>query len=184
MNANNDGSASPAKLALRRLQKNRIALWGGCILGGFYLLALFAGFFSPYSPVDDEFRTHFYHPPTQIYFHDSDGRFTLRPHVNSSALVDRRSLIYAEGNPLFLAIKIPEANQNSYAAETIEETSSVVRVSDSNGNLLGEASYLTETDTDTGIFVAGVPLPVDSLKAGSTLVAQTNSGLEIKIPVV
>ncbi|MCI0615133.1 hypothetical protein L0244_19250, partial [bacterium] len=103
MNTNNKSSASPAKLAWRRLQKNRAALWGGCILVGFYLLALLAGFFSPYSPTEDEFRTHFFHPPTQIYFHDSNGSFTLRPHVNSTTLVDRRSPIYAESNPLYLA---------------------------------------------------------------------------------
>lgn len=179
----NKNSASPAKLAWRRLQKNRIALWGGCILAGFYLIALLAGFFSPYSPTDDEFRTHFYHSPTTIYFHDADGRFTLRPHVNSTTLVDRRSLIYAEGNPLYLAMHIPEANENSYAADNIEESSPVVRVFDSKGKLLGEASYLKETANDTALFIAAVPLPIDSLKTGNTLIAKTNFGKQIQILV-
>ncbi len=183
MNTNNK-SSSPAKLAWRRLQKNRAALWGGCILGGLYLLALLAGFFSPYSPTEDEFRTHFFHPPTQIYFHDSNGSFTLRPHVNSTTIVDRRSPIYAEGNPLYLAVRIPESNQNSYAAENIEETSPVVSVYDSNRKRIAEASYLTEIGKDTGTFLAAVPLPIDSIKLGSTLVAKTNSGKEITIPVV
>ena len=164
MNTNNKSSASPAKLAWRRLQKNRAALWSSCILGGLYLLALLAGFFSPYSPTEDEFRTHFFHPPTQIYFHDSNGSFTLRPHVNSTTLVDRRSPIYAESNPLYLAVRIPESNQNSYAAENIDETSPVVRVYDSNGKLIAKASYLTEIGKDTGTFLAAVPLPIDSIK--------------------
>ncbi len=175
---------SPARLAWRRLQKNRTALWGACILGAMYLLALFAGFFSPYSPTEDEFRTHFYHPPTLIYFHDSSGKFTLRPHVNSTTLVDRRSLTYAEGNPLFLGIRIPEANQNPYVIEIIEELAPVVRISDSAGKVLGNASYLTETGPDTGIFLAAVPLAIGDLKIGSTLMAQTNSGAEISIPLV
>ena len=183
MNTNNKSSASPAKLAWRRLQKNRTALFGGCILVGFYLLALLAGFFSPYSPTNDEFRTHFYHPPSRIYFHNSNGSFTLRPHVNSTTLIDRRSLIYAEGNPLYLAIRIPESNQNSYASENIEETSPVVFVYDSKGKLLGETSYLTELGEDTGIFLAAVSLAIDSLKSGSSLVAKTNSGKQIEIPV-
>jgi len=183
MNTSNKNSASPTKLAWRRLQKNQIALWGLCILAGFYLIALLAGFFSPYSPTDDEFRTHFYHSPSQIYFHDSNGSFTFRPHVNATTLVDRRSLTYAEGNPLYLAVNIPDANENPYAADNIEETSAVVRVYDSNGHVLGEASYLKETGNDTAIFVAAVPLPIDSLKTGNTLIAKTNYGKEIKITV-
>lgn len=179
----NKNSASPAKLAWRRLQKNPIALWGGCILAGFYLIALLAGFFSPYSPTDDEFRTHFYHSPTPIYFHDSNGKFTLRPHVNSTTLVDRRSLIYAEGNPLYLAMHIPDANENSYAADNIEESSPVVRVFASDGKLLAEASYLKETGNDTALFIAAVPLPIDTLKTGNTLIAKTNSGKQIQIPI-
>lgn len=179
----NGTNRSPAQLAWRRLQKSRTAIWGGYILAGFYLLALLAGFFSPYSPTDNEFRSHFYHPPTKIYFHDSDGKLTLRPYVNSTTLVDRRSMNYAEGNPLYLAINIPAANENPYAADIIEESSPVVRVYDSNGQVLGEASYLKETGNDTAIFVAAVPLPIDALKAGSTLVAKTNSGQQINIPI-
>lgn len=174
-------SKSPAQLAWRRLQKNRTALWGGCILAAFYLIALLAGFFSPYSPTENEFRSHFYHPPTKIYFHDSDDSFTFRPHANPTTLVDRRSLIYAEGNPLYLAVSIPDANENPYATDIIEETAPVVRVCDSNGQTLGEASYLKETGNDTGIFLAAVSLPIDSLKSGSNLVAKTNSGQQLNI---
>jgi peptide/nickel transport system permease protein len=183
MNINNN-SASPAQLAWRRLQKNRTALWGACILTAFYLMALLAGFFSPYSPTDDEFRTHFYHSPTTIYFHDSDGRFTFRPHVNATTLVDRRTLTYAEGKPLYLAMNNPDANQDLYAAESMEESSPIVKVFDSNGQLLGEASSFLETGNDTGIFVAAVPLPIDSLKTGNTLIAKTNSGKQIRIAIV
>jgi peptide/nickel transport system permease protein len=183
MNANKKHSASPAQLAWRRLQKNRTALWGGCILAAFYLIALLAGFVSPYSPTEDEFRAHFYHPPTNIYFQDSNGRFAFRPHVNATTLVDRRSMIYAEGNPLFLTISIPDSNVNPYAADNLEEDSPVVTVYDSNGHLLGASSYLKETGYDTGIFVAAVPLPIDSLNAGSILIAKTNSGQQINIPI-
>ncbi|HEY7160495.1 MAG TPA: hypothetical protein VH815_04515, partial [Acidobacteriota bacterium] len=178
MNATNK---SPAQLAWHRLQKNRTALWGGCILAGFYLIAIFAGFFSPYSPTENEFRTHFYHPPTTIYFRDSNGRFTFRPHVNPTTLVDRRTMTYAEGKPLFLAISLPDSNQNSYATDNIEEESPVVSVFNSNGHLLGMSSYLKETGNNTGIFLAAVPLPIDSLKSGDTLIAKTNSGQQINI---
>src|SRR6185295_20096059 len=99
--------------------------------------------------------------------HDSNGGFTLRPHVNSTTLVDRRSPIYAESNPLYLAVRISQSNQNSFAAEDIEETSPVVRVYDSNGKLIAKASYLTEIGKDTGTFLAAVPLPIDSIKPGS-----------------
>jgi len=54
---------SPWQLFWRRLKRRRIAMAGGVILIGLYLVALFAGFVVPYS-YDRQDRDRFFHPPT------------------------------------------------------------------------------------------------------------------------
>ena len=54
---------SPWQLFWRRLKHRRIAMAGGVILIGLYLVALFAGFVVPYS-YDRQDRDRFFHPPT------------------------------------------------------------------------------------------------------------------------
>jgi peptide/nickel transport system permease protein len=54
---------SPWRLFWLRLKRRRIAMVGGVILLGLYLVALFAGFVAPYS-YDSQDRDRFFHPPT------------------------------------------------------------------------------------------------------------------------
>jgi peptide/nickel transport system permease protein len=54
---------SPWRLFWQRLKRRRIAMVGGVILIGLYLVALFAGFVAPYS-YDSQDRDRFFHPPT------------------------------------------------------------------------------------------------------------------------
>src|SRR5208283_3805400 len=53
---------SPWKLFRRRLKRRRIAMAGGMILIGLYLVALFAGFIAPYH-FERQDRDRFFHPP-------------------------------------------------------------------------------------------------------------------------
>jgi peptide/nickel transport system permease protein len=62
---------------------------------GFHLLALFAGFVTPYR-YDTQDRTHPYAPPTRIHFVDSSGRFHLRPFVYDLKGREDAPLEYAE----------------------------------------------------------------------------------------
>ena len=54
---------SPGQIFWLRLKRRRIAMVGGAILIGLYLIALFAGFVAPYSH-DRLDRDRFFHPPT------------------------------------------------------------------------------------------------------------------------
>lgn len=54
-------------------RKNILAKMAIAILGSFYFIALFAGFFSVYH-YDDESREHAYAPPTKIHFYDSENK--------------------------------------------------------------------------------------------------------------
>jgi peptide/nickel transport system permease protein len=54
---------SPWQLFRRRLKQRRIAIVGGVILIGLYLVALFAGFAAPYH-FERQDRDRFFHPPT------------------------------------------------------------------------------------------------------------------------
>jgi len=53
---------SPWQLFRRRLKRRRIAMAGGVILIGLYLMALFAGFIAPYH-FERQDRDRFFHPP-------------------------------------------------------------------------------------------------------------------------
>jgi peptide/nickel transport system permease protein len=54
---------SPWQIFRRRLRRQRIAMFGGAILAGLYLVTLFAGFVAPYR-YDHQDRRSFFHPPT------------------------------------------------------------------------------------------------------------------------
>ena len=56
---------SPGRLFWQRLKRRRMAMGGGVILGGLYLISLFAGFVAPYSH-DRLDRDRFFHPPTGL----------------------------------------------------------------------------------------------------------------------
>ena len=65
---------SPWQLFRRRLQQRRIAMVGGVILIGLYLVALFAGFIAPYH-FERQDRARFFHPP--IWPHLSGFRLVV-----------------------------------------------------------------------------------------------------------
>ena len=70
-------STSQLAVIKRRFLANRIALVGGLIVLGFYVVALFANFIAPYD-ADQRFDTAIYVPPQAIYLVD-DGR--IYPHI-------------------------------------------------------------------------------------------------------
>jgi len=86
---------SPWRIAWRHLLRNRMALAGGVILAILYFLALFAGFFAPYS-LERQNRSNSFQPPTRIHFLDDEGRFYIRPFVYNYRLVDETRNIYEE----------------------------------------------------------------------------------------
>lgn len=75
-------SASQFAIALRQFRKHRLAVWGGRILLVLYLMAAFAGFFSPYDPNYYElFPPKGHHPPSRIHFVDPETGRLSRPFV-------------------------------------------------------------------------------------------------------
>ena len=78
---------TPLQLAWRQLRRHRLALFGGAILITLYVMALFADFIAPYS-LDFTDRHKFFHPPVLPRFVDAEGRFSLRPFVYDTTLVD------------------------------------------------------------------------------------------------
>jgi len=75
-------STSQLAVALRQFRKHRLAVWGGRILLVLYLMAAFAGFFSPYDPNYYElYPPKGHHPPTRIHFVDPETGRISRPFV-------------------------------------------------------------------------------------------------------
>jgi peptide/nickel transport system permease protein len=76
--------------------KQRRALTAGlCIVLGFALLALFAGFVAPYD-YREQTRLEPSAPATNLRFVDADGTFHLRPFIYQRRLVDAREMSYEE----------------------------------------------------------------------------------------
>lgn len=69
-----------AALVWRRFRKSKIAIVGGLIVIGLFVLAIFSDFFSPYDPVTLNMQDS-YLPPTRIRFIDADGQIHLRPFI-------------------------------------------------------------------------------------------------------
>ncbi len=74
-------------MAWRQLRRHRLAVAGGVVLLALYVLAGFADFIAPYS-LDFTDRTKFYHPPTLLHLRDMQGRWSLRPFVYNTRLLD------------------------------------------------------------------------------------------------
>ncbi|GAA6734288.1 ABC transporter permease [Thermus oshimai] len=71
-----------AQLVWHQFRKHRLAVWGGRILLVLYLMAAFAGFFSPYDPNFYElYPPKGNHPPTRIHFRDPETGRLSRPFV-------------------------------------------------------------------------------------------------------
>ena len=71
---------SPARLAWRRLRRNKTAVLGGAILLALYLLVIFGSFFAVRSPSKLDYNVAG-HPPTMPRFVDEKGQFHFRPFV-------------------------------------------------------------------------------------------------------
>ena len=71
---------SYGELVWRKFRKSKIAIAGGLIVIGLFVLATFANFFSPYDPVALNMKEA-YTPPTQLHFFDSTGKFHFIPFV-------------------------------------------------------------------------------------------------------
>ena len=71
-------SLSPLQLAVRRFRKNRLGVVGFWILAVLYTIALFAGFFSPYSIENQHFEAPFaVHVPDDGHQRSGDISETL-----------------------------------------------------------------------------------------------------------
>ena len=71
---------SYGELVWRKFRKSKIAIAGGLIVLGLFMLAIFAEFFSPYNPVALN-MSEAYTPPTQLHFIDANGQFHFMPFV-------------------------------------------------------------------------------------------------------
>ena len=82
-----DAIVSPARLAWRRLRRNRTALLGGVVLLCLYLGAILGSFLAPLDPSQRDYgATNL--PPTMPHFFDKTGKFHARPFVFGMKLVD------------------------------------------------------------------------------------------------
>lgn len=79
--------ASPARLAWRRLRRNRTAMLGGLVLLFLYSVCIFGSFLSPADPTMRDYRV-VGHPPTLPRFVDETGKFHPRPFVYGMYLAD------------------------------------------------------------------------------------------------
>jgi peptide/nickel transport system permease protein len=70
-------AATQLQVVRRRFLRNRVALVGGGMIVGFYLVALVANFLAPYG-ADQRFDTAIYVPPQPVYLVD-DGK--VYPHI-------------------------------------------------------------------------------------------------------
>ncbi len=86
---------SPGVVFWTQMKKSPLAIAGGIVLTGFYLLALLAPFVAPY-PQEEMDRSKYFHPPQALHWVRADGSFSLRPFVRDMVLVDVGSFEYAE----------------------------------------------------------------------------------------
>ncbi|HJZ13514.1 MAG TPA: hypothetical protein VJ521_15275, partial [Acidobacteriota bacterium] len=165
-------------------RRNRVALTGAVLLMILYALTAFAGFFSPYSPTNDEFRSHFYHPPTKIHFRDPEGDFHLRPFVFRTYLADMRRLLYTESKPLRIHHKNSAANANPYLPDLWESTEPILTVRNDRGEMLAQVHEMQETAENSNWFAALVPMIPDRISETHHLVVTSTPGHSAEIPVL
>lgn len=157
---------------------------GAAVLFIFYFFALFAGFFSPYSPTEDEFRALFFHPPSKLQFRDDQGRFHLRPYIIKSYLSDRKTMSYSFGTPLRILYRQPAANLNPYLSDTIEQDFPVITVRNEDGRVLTKTNFLQETAENSNLFSATMPLDPRSLQSSQKIIVEDSSGARAEFPVL
>lgn len=167
---------TPLQLAWRQLRKHRIAIVGGVILVVMYTMALFADFLSPYS-LDFTDRSKFFHPPVVLRFLDAGGRFSLRPFVYDTKLVDPGLRTFAvdlsrkypvrffvRGEPYKLLWVIP-AQIHLFGVD--EPARIFLMGSDSFGrDLLTRILYGSRVSLIVGVLVVLVQVPIGMLYGG------------------
>ncbi len=89
-----EGAAlSPSRLFWRQFRRSPVAIAGGVLLSGFYLIATFAPFFAPYAQEAID-KQRFFHPPHRVHWLDQ-GRWR-GPFIRPMELVDPARARYAE----------------------------------------------------------------------------------------
>lgn len=76
-------TATQWQLIWWRFRKHKLALIGAIVLAIFMLFTVFAEFISPMGPATRN-SEYIMGPPTKIHFHNSQGNFTLIPHIYQS----------------------------------------------------------------------------------------------------
>lgn len=176
--------SSPVRIALHKLLRNRIAMIGGAVLAVLYLGTILAGFVSPYSPIEDEFRSLFFHPPTRLHFFDENGVFHWRPYVVGTYLVNPQELFYATGTPLEILYRDPGANTNPYLLDSLEQQATILTVSTDKGLVLAKVTTCGETDRDSGIFRCVAPVDALTALKSKRLSVQTYRGEKADFEVI
>lgn len=100
-------TASQMQLIWWKFRKHKLAVCGGITLIIIYLLAIFAGFISPYNPIEHN-ASNIYAPPQKIRFVGEDG-FSFRPFVYGYKLeVDTRTFrrVYTEDHSKVYPLKL------------------------------------------------------------------------------
>jgi peptide/nickel transport system permease protein len=89
-------SRSPSQIILRKLRRNRAAMFGLYVLGGLYLAAIFAGFLAPYKYDNADHQAPF-HPPmlARLHWFDEQGKLS-RPFVYGITPEDLQLKTYSE----------------------------------------------------------------------------------------
>lgn len=137
---------------------NKILTLSLSILALLYLLIIFAGFISPYSPTEDEFREYFYHPIKSFHFFDQDFNFHLHPFVFPIFIVDRANNIYSEGRPLCLKISDKKYNEEPFLIDSIKKIKySPIVIRNSKGKIISTIDELTEKEVNSGEFIGCYP---------------------------
>lgn len=167
---------TPLQLAWRQLRRHRIAMVGGVILVILYALALFADFISPYS-LDFTDRMKFYHPLVVPRLVDAEGRWSLRPFVYDTALVDPGLRIFKEDTTRKYPVKFfvrGEPYKLFWTIPTrihlfgVDEPARIFLLgSDSFGrDLLTRILYGSRVSLLVGILVVAVQIPIGMLYGG------------------
>jgi peptide/nickel transport system permease protein len=158
------------------------------MLGGFtlvilYCVAAFAGFFSPYSPTTDEFRSLFFHPPTKLSFYDENGTFHFRPYVFKSYLSDQRSMTYSYGSPLRILYRYPAGNLNRYFPDSIEQSTPILTIRNEQGIVVATATSLRETTENSSVFTAIVGIDPALAQKSQKIIIQDAIGNVAEFPI-
>ncbi len=156
-------------LSKQIFRENKLAALSFFMLLILYLLIIFAGFISPYSPTEEEFRDYFYHPPKFFHFIDQDSTLHLRPFVYPIFIVDKINNIYSEGRPLCVKIKDPKYNEEPFLLDSIRKIKyEPIIIKNKQHKIIGVIKELTETETNSGIFIGCYPSSPYDFKKSQT----------------